>query len=30
MYTIETAGHNDAVWDDPAWLQHWQTLMSQL
>ncbi|EKD83824.1 MAG: hypothetical protein ACD_39C00426G0003, partial [uncultured bacterium] len=30
MYTIENAGHNDPVWDDPAWLKHWQTLMSQL
>ena len=30
MYTIETAGHNDPVWDDPAWLQHWKQLMSQL
>jgi len=30
LYTIETAGHNDAVWDDPAWLKHWKQLMNDL
>lgn len=30
LYTIETAGHNDAVWDDPVWFKHWQQLMSDL
>jgi fermentation-respiration switch protein FrsA (DUF1100 family) len=30
LYTIEAAGHNDAVWDDPTWLQHWQQLMRDL
>ena len=30
LYTIETAGHNDAVWDDPSWLKHWQQLMNDL
>lgn len=30
LYTIEAAGHNDAVWEDPAWLKHWQQLMNDL
>lgn len=30
MYIIEAAGHNDPVWDDPAWLKNWQQLMSDL
>jgi len=30
LHTIETAGHNDAVWDDPAWYKHWQQLMQDL
>ncbi|MBU1105287.1 MAG: alpha/beta hydrolase [Candidatus Riflebacteria bacterium] len=30
MYTIETAGHNDPVWDDPAWLQTWLKLSGEL
>jgi len=30
LYTIENAGHNDAVWDDPSWLNHWKQLMHDL
>ncbi|PKL47123.1 MAG: hypothetical protein CVV42_14160 [Candidatus Riflebacteria bacterium HGW-Riflebacteria-2] len=30
LYTIETAGHNSPVWDDPAWLKRWQQLMQDL
>ncbi len=30
MYTIESAGHNDPVWEAPEWLENWQKLMSQL
>ena len=30
IYTIEASNHNDAVWDAPAWLKHWQALMSEL
>lgn len=30
MYTIESAGHNDPVWESQEWLEHWQALMRQL
>ena len=30
LYTIEGAGHNDAVWDNPDWLKHWQQLMRDI
>lgn len=30
MYTIESAGHNDPVWESQEWLEHWHELMSQL